>query len=197
MHGQVQGQNDRYEDFKRHNKNNKMMSQKSKVAIKSSDYVPKRFGLKFGTPPTIVLEYLVPSSGKLFHHKMKLRHVQQDSNIEGVVGELMKKHEIYLKSSRISKAQITELVTKLIARLKKEGAAGKPQGVDKENGGTKKVDYDKTDLNKLDDNELAAHKKAMDQVFYKHYKDPKSKDFVYDLEKDFDDVERVDDSWDA
>ena len=190
-----------------------MMSQKSKPVIKATDYVPKRFGLKFGTPPTIVLEYLVPSTGKLFHHKMKLRHVEATSDIPTVVSELMKKHEIYLKSSRISQAQVTELVKKLITKLKKEAGEGtvkKVTEVDKENGSSgsthkppssvnstkDKVDYNNLDLNKLEDTALDAHKKKMDEVFYKHYQDPKSKEFVYELEKDFENDERVDDSWD-
>ncbi len=182
-------------------------SQKPKVAIKPGDYVPKRFGLKFGTPPMIVLEYLVPSSGKLFHHKMKLRHVQPSSDVPSVVSELMKRHEMYLQSSRISETQITELVKKLVERLKKEAAISKPvagagaatkmTAVDKENEAKlEKIDYNKTDLNKLGDAELAAHKKKMDHMFYKNYKDPKSKDFVYDLEQDFGEGDRVDDSWD-
>ena len=37
-----------------------------------SDFQPKRFALNY-EPPMIILEYLVPSTGKLYHHKMKLR----------------------------------------------------------------------------------------------------------------------------
>ncbi len=43
-------------------------------------------------------------------------------------------------------------------------------------------DYDRLDLNKMNDDELTAHKAKMDEGFYKHYKDPKSKNFVYDVE---------------
>ena len=38
------------------------------------------------------------------------------------------------------------------------------------------------DLNKLNDEELDAHKKKMDEVFIKNAKDPNSKEFVYDLQ---------------
>ena len=34
----------------------------------------------------------------------------------------------------------------------------------------------------MNDEELEAHKKKMDAMYYKHYKDPKAEDFVYDLE---------------
>ena len=37
-----------------------------------SDFDPKRLALAYD-PPTIVLEYLVQSTGKLYHHKMRLR----------------------------------------------------------------------------------------------------------------------------
>ena len=68
--------------------------------------------------------------------------------------------------------------------------------VEKERRGDK-IDYDTCDLNKLGEDELAAHKKKMDEVFYKNYKDPQSKEFVYEVEKNFDHIEKVDDSWDS
>ena len=63
-----------------------------------SDFAPKRFAIKYEPIPTIgkcikltcvlhhfnsvllVLEYLVPSTGKLYHHKMKLRACTGDSD---------------------------------------------------------------------------------------------------------------------
>ena len=51
-----------------------------------------------------------------------------------------------------------------------------------DNKGIQNVDYDNSDLNKLGDDELAAHKKKMDEVFFKNFKDPKSKEFVYEIE---------------
>eukprot|EP00826_Nyctotherus_ovalis_P023802 TRINITY_DN1830_c0_g1_i14.p1 TRINITY_DN1830_c0_g1~~TRINITY_DN1830_c0_g1_i14.p1 ORF type:complete len:167 (-),score=39.78 TRINITY_DN1830_c0_g1_i14:157-657(-) len=156
--------------------------------IKSTDYVPKRFALKFGSPPTIILEYLVPSSGKLFHHKMKLRNLHRASNPDAVVEELMKKHELYLKNSRLRSAQLAKLVSKLIARQK--------EAETKENKASKEIDYNHTDLNKLDDEQLNQHKKKMDEVYFKNYKDPKAEGFVYDIEQDFESDEQVDGSWD-
>ena len=41
-------------------------------AINPLDYIPKRFGLAYN-PPQIVVEYQKPSSGKLYHHKIKLQ----------------------------------------------------------------------------------------------------------------------------
>ena len=45
-----------------------------------SDFQPKRFALNYD-PPMIILEYLVPSTGKLYHHKMKLRRLNGNSTV--------------------------------------------------------------------------------------------------------------------
>ena len=42
-----------------------------------NDYTPKRFGLNYN-PPQIVLEYLTPSTGKLYHHKMRIHKLNPD-----------------------------------------------------------------------------------------------------------------------
>jgi hypothetical protein len=47
-------------------------SKKDVADLSFSDFQPKRFALNYD-PPMIILEYLVPSTGKLYHHKMKLR----------------------------------------------------------------------------------------------------------------------------
>ena len=41
------------------------------------------------------------------------------------------------------------------------------------------------DLNKMNNEELDTHKKKMDELYYKNYKDPKAKDFVYEIEVGF------------
>ena len=55
--------------------------------ISFSDFQPKRFALSYD-PPTIVLEYMVPSTGKLYHHKMRLRQLQKDSKVEDMMDYL-------------------------------------------------------------------------------------------------------------
>lgn len=42
--------------------------------LNTKDYMPKRFGLRYN-PPIIILEYLTPSTGKLYHHKMKVCNI--------------------------------------------------------------------------------------------------------------------------
>jgi len=52
-----------------------------------SDFVPKRFALNYD-PPMIILEYLVPSTGKLYHHKMKLRRLNGKSTVKEAMNYL-------------------------------------------------------------------------------------------------------------
>ena len=87
-----------------------------------SDFAPKRFALKYDPVPMIgkfaelrislitdtltpflclvsfgctVLEYLVPSTGKLYHHKMKLRQLSGDSDPDEMLAYLEKRHPLY------------------------------------------------------------------------------------------------------
>ena len=82
-----------------------------------NDYQPKRFGLKYNRPG-IILEYLVPSSGKLYHHKIKLYNLKIDSNIAEVMKEIYEKHYQYLDNKKISPNQILKLVERLKINLK-------------------------------------------------------------------------------
>jgi len=66
-----------------------------------SDFDPKRLALAYD-PPTIVLEYLVQSTGKLYHHKMRLRQLRADSNIEEMMQYLEKRHPLYFINHKIS-----------------------------------------------------------------------------------------------
>ena len=48
-----------------------------------------------------------------------------------------------------------------------------------------KYDYSKLDLNKLDDDELKAHKKAMDELYTKNIVRPGDAGYQYDMRTDF------------
>ena len=85
-----------------------------KILEDTKDYCPKRFGLIYNDPPIIgnpnnkpiVLEYLVPSIGKLYRHRMKLPRLAQLRNGKEVSAGLYKKHEVYLSHPRISNRHI-------------------------------------------------------------------------------------------
>jgi hypothetical protein len=66
----------------------------------------------------IVLEYLVPSTGKLYHHKMKLRQLKGDSDTQEMVDYLRKRHPLYFMTDKIHEKQIVNLVQKLKYKLK-------------------------------------------------------------------------------
>jgi centrosomal protein CEP19 len=93
------------------------------IKITNTDFAPKRFGLVYD-PPTIILEYLVPSSGKLYHHKMKMLKLKGDSDSQETVDYLRKRHAQYFTSNKISDEQIIALIDRLKKKLPKGGAAG-------------------------------------------------------------------------
>ena len=167
--------------------NMKIKSAKGLSEIDTNDYQPRRFGVKYN-PPMIVLEYLVPSSGKLYHHRMRLSRLEKALNIKVMVNTISEKHSAYLKHPKISPQQIEALVIKLyehqFGKAKEESTKCKsieiPLAISKEN-----IDYNDYDLNKLSDPELEKHKQKMEKVFLKNFKDPKAHDLVYDLEVEF------------
>lgn len=92
--------------------------------VDPDDYMPKRFGLKYD-PPTIVLEYMVMSLGKLYHHKMKLLRLKPDSDVNEMVDYLYNRHSFYLKESVVSRQQIANLVVRLQKRIQNHSSHGK------------------------------------------------------------------------
>jgi len=84
--------------------------------IEANDFVPKRFGLKYD-PPTIIMEYLIPSSGKLYHHKLKMPQLKANSDTQEMFDALKKKHNQYFAGSKVSDTQIKTLIDKLKTKL--------------------------------------------------------------------------------
>ncbi|CAD7943341.1 unnamed protein product [Amoebophrya sp. A120] len=81
--------------------------------------VPKRFGLKYD-PPQVVLEYLDPSSGKLFHRVMGLSKLKPDTDPVKVALKLKEKNEEYLSDDKVAIEQLVSLITKLQAKRKQQ-----------------------------------------------------------------------------
>jgi len=98
-------------------------STKNAPKIDANDYVPKRFGLKY-SPPTIIVEYLVPSSGKLYHHKFKISNLKADSDTWDTLDALKKKHHQYFSGNKVADNQITDLIDKLKKKLKESVPSG-------------------------------------------------------------------------
>ena len=161
------------------------------------DYVPKRFGLSYD-PPQIVVEYQKPSSGKLYHHKIKFRGLTPQSKISDLIDEMYKQHNSYLNHKRVSKAQIIQLVEKLrekyfkIKRMKEENE--KENEEINNNNKNNNVEVNKNslynfdeneDLNKLTKEELDEKKKHMDEFYNKNNIKFGDEGYEYDVRKDF------------
>lgn len=91
----------------------------------ANDYVPKRFGLNF-SPPQIIIEYLSPSSGKLYHHLMRLHKFSKTKSNAEIMKELYERHQMYLDKKKVSSEQLIRLIEKLkenfVPRKKKSNA---------------------------------------------------------------------------
>jgi len=53
-----------------------------------------------------VLEYLLSSTGKLYHHKIKLPKLKSDSNVQDFMREIYEKNYMYLDSKKVNPEQI-------------------------------------------------------------------------------------------
>ncbi len=125
-------------------------SKKDVADLSFSDFQPKRFALNYDPPMisknyrvcrliiNIVLEYLVPSTGKLYHHKMKLRQLKAETSTEEVIEYLRKRHPLYFIANKISNEQINDLVNRLKFKIKQlHGISTKPtDNSKKENNNT-------------------------------------------------------------
>lgn len=92
--------------------------------VDSSDVCPKRFGLKHD-PPSIVLEYLQISTGKLFHRRIGLRKLSKTSDPARVADKLRRRNESLLGEDKVSFEQLVTLVRKL-QEATSSGSAGAP-----------------------------------------------------------------------
>ena len=59
----------------------------------------------------------MPSTGKLYHHKMKLRQLTGDSDPDEMLAYLEKRHPLYFLQRKLSKPQIKNLIKKIIFRV--------------------------------------------------------------------------------
>ena len=62
----------------------------------------------------------MPTTGKLYHHKMKLRRLTGKSTIAEALKYLQKRHPLYFLNGKVRNDQITDLLKRLIFRLKQK-----------------------------------------------------------------------------
>ena len=111
------------------------MSDHHHKVFNSNDYIPKRFGLNY-SPPQIIIEYLAPSTGKLYHHKMRLHKFKKEKNNAEIIKELYEKHQVYLDKKKISSEQLVRLIERLkqnFVPIKKKSENKKEEEKNQEN----------------------------------------------------------------
>ena len=165
------------------------VNEKNKISVNLSDYEPQRFGLSYN-PPQIILEYQKPSSGKLYHHKIRLQKFFDNAKISEIIDDIYKNHNSYLNHERINKALIIQLVEKLREKinLMNEEKEKKIKEENEQNKDKKVLEYDidtNENLNVLSTEELNLRKKHMDKFYDKNYIKVGDKNFIYDIRKDF------------
>jgi hypothetical protein len=124
-----------------------------------NDYTPKRFGLKYN-PPQIVVEYLTPSTGKLYHHKIRLGKFKPETNLQEVVKEVYEKHYMYLDNKKVNPAQIVRLIEKLNEKRKASNANSIDSREPKEQKENNKIESRNINLSK--ENVITSNDKEKD-----------------------------------
>ena len=178
-----------------------------------NDFIPKRFGLNYN-PPQIILEYLTPSSGKLYHHKMRIHKFKKEKATADIMKELYDKHHQYLDKKKVNAKQIEKLIEKIkenfVDKKSKKNNENKNEKNEinnkteekKENKKKEKKEDDELteeeeeyndfdedfeeDLNKLDTSALNKKKIEMDVEFEKNNIKKDDANFKYDIRKEFD-----------
>jgi centrosomal protein CEP19 len=93
----------------------------------SKDFTPRRFGLKF-EPPTIILEYKIPSKNKLYLHIMPMPELEPSHDPYDWLEILRKEHKPFLDAKVIEEDQILSLIEKLQDNLVGESVEGSGEG---------------------------------------------------------------------
>ena len=79
-----------------------------------ADYQPRRLALCY-LPPMIIVEYMKPSTGKLYLRKLRIKNRVSLAQVPKLVEALIKKYSVYFSSGKISEKQLQRLIEKLMA----------------------------------------------------------------------------------
>ena len=136
------------------------MSEHHHKVFNSNDYIPKRFGLNY-SPPQIIIEYLAPSTGKLYHHKMRLHKFTKEKSNAEVIKELYERHQVYLDKKKVSSEQLIKLIERLkqnfVPRKKKSENQIKEPEPKKEQ--KKEIKKEESKINKEEKKEIKKEEK--------------------------------------
>eukprot|EP00276_Gloeochaete_wittrockiana_P005429 CAMPEP_0184646884 /NCGR_PEP_ID=MMETSP0308-20130426/3676_1 /TAXON_ID=38269 /ORGANISM="Gloeochaete witrockiana, Strain SAG 46.84" /LENGTH=212 /DNA_ID=CAMNT_0027077329 /DNA_START=132 /DNA_END=770 /DNA_ORIENTATION=+ len=184
------------------------------TARKSSSSIAelRRLGVKY-TPPTIILEYYVPATGKLRLRSLRLHRLRADSDVDKVTTKIFQNNKL-LDQTKVSFDQVRRLVKQLADHLKglNKPSSASSNGSTSSNASsitTKKAivtagqsnnnnnDEDEDtieDLNKVEEHDLKRFKQLMEVDFERNRLKPGDPGFKYDVECDFNPTEN--NEWD-
>ncbi|NXM75855.1 CEP19 protein, partial [Serilophus lunatus] len=151
-----------------------------------------RCGIRF-QPPSILLTYRAQGQARTRRRSMPVRGFSQSSDCSVAAQELKDnpRHKPYLEGVPLH--QLQKLYSLLRGHLRGESLAESLEKFQQE------VTIDpEEDMNKLDDKELAKRKSIMDELFEKNRKKKDDPDFVYDVEVEFPQDEKLEScGWDV
>lgn len=155
------------------------------------DIIPKKCCIKY-TPPTLILFYEMKETGKLHRRSIPIRTIEDDSVHENILENLMSedRHSKYLKQFQQKQLQrLLRMLTQKNTGLKFE--------LNENEADNQGVDVEKTDLNKLDDENLNKVKEKMNESFEQNKVKPGDGNWKYDIEVDFEKQGQIESSaWD-
>ncbi|CAG9324370.1 unnamed protein product [Blepharisma stoltei] len=138
-----------------------------------TDFVPKRYGLQY-SPPSITLEYFVPSKKKLYHHKMELRELDPAHDPADWLDYLRQNHGLYIDPRIVDESQLINLIEHLQSQ----------------------ISYGGIDFNNLSPEEIEEYKRQVDEMnnygqnenyyLYGNQEEYSDEEEASDLEIDFD-----------
>lgn len=69
-------------------------------------------------PISLVIEYLVVDTGKLYHHKMRLDSILRKAKVtrEDVLNYVKTKHYLYFVNGKVKDAQLYKFIDKILSR---------------------------------------------------------------------------------
>ena len=131
---------------------------------------PRRLGLKY-EPPTVVLEYLETTTGRLLHKSMRLKRLRPSVKPLRVVALLRATYPMHLEG--VADEQLERLVERLINHVAQSpnpsGSLGTPAGKERPKEADVSIQSSsgrgELNLNLLSNEELNKHKRAMDESF--------------------------------
>ncbi|NWI92105.1 CEP19 protein, partial [Pitta sordida] len=157
----------------------------------SMAFTAHKCGIRF-QPPSIVLIYRDNSQGKTRRRLIPVRNFSRFSDCSAAAEQLKNnpRHKAHLEG--VSLRQLQKLHSLLRGHLGGESLAESLEKHRQE----ETIDPEE-DMNKLDDRELAKRKSIMDELFEKNRKKKDDPDFVYDIEVEFPQGEKLEScGWD-